>query len=264
MVFGDDNLHMRKTGFDYGEGHVDLGLIFDISSTNETLFDFIIDIENVDLEQLLKEFNYFELSALKEAKKVSGIISLNSEVTGTISEENGLDTKSLEGFVNFDLRKLELSDFEPIQKIGNKIFRKERFEDIRFADVSDELYISNRTIQIPLMEIRSTAFDLFIEGHYSYDHESNIWISIPLSNLKKRDLVDIPDKEGFNETGNKVFIEVTQNEENTFEYKFHLNKRKFYEQRGILEQYNEYQRANKNEKKENKKMERKKKKLIKK
>ena len=69
---------------------------------------------------------------------------------------------------------------------------------------------------------------------------------------------------GFNETGNKVFIEVTQNEENIFEYKFHLNKKKFYEERGILEQYHEYQKTNKDEKKESKKMERKKKKLMKK
>ena len=263
VYFDQERLYMKKTGFEYGDGQISLGLIFDFSEKNQTLFDFDVEIENVDLENFLREFNYFELSSLKEAKKVAGVLSLTTEMKGIIHEENGLDTKSLKGHVNFDLRELELNGFEPIQKIGNKIFKKKRFEDIRFADISEELYIANRTVEIPRMEILSTAFDLFIEGHLNYDNKTNIWISVPLSNIKKRDLAHIPIEKGFIDAGNKVFVEVKDDGENKLEYKFHLNNKKLYEERGILNEYREDHKKSRKQKNENKKTEREKEKLMK-
>jgi len=263
VYFEQESLYMKKTGFNYGDGEVSMGLIFDISEKNQTLFDLDIEIENVDLENFLKEFNYFELSSLKEAKKVAGVISLNTEITGVIDEEKGLDTKSLKGHVNFDLRKLELNGFEPIQKIGDKIFKKKRFEDIRFADISEELYIGDRTVEIPRMEILSTAFDLFVEGHLNYDNKTNIWISVPLSNIKKRDLANIPVEKGFINAGNKVYIEIKENDEKKLEYKFHLNNKKLYEETGIQNQYREDHRKNRKQKNENKKIDKEKEKLMK-
>ena len=264
VYFDQQRLYMKETGFNYGDGKIFLGLIFDFSEINHTLFDFDVKIENVDLENFLKEFNYFELTSLKEAKKVAGIISLTTEMKGSIHEENGLDTKSLKGLVNFDLRELELNGFEPIQKIGNKIFKKKRFENIRFADISEELYISNRTVEIPRMEIQSTAFNLFVEGHLNYDNKTNIWISVPLSNLKKRDLADIPVEKGFIDAGNKVFVEVKDGSEKKLTYIFHLNNKKLYEEKGILNQYREDHKKSRKQKNKNKKTEKEKEKLTKK
>jgi len=263
LYFDQQRLYMKETRFNYGDGNIYLGLIFDFSEKNHTLFDFDATIENVDLENFLKEFNYFELTSLKEAKKVAGVISLTAEMKGSIHEENGLDTKSLKGQVNFDLRDLELNGFEPIQKIGNKIFKKKRFEDIRFADISEEIYIANRTVEIPRMEIQSTAFDLFIEGHLNYDNETNIWISVPLSNLKKRDLADIPVEKGFIDAGNKVFVEVKDGGTKKLVYIFHLNNKKLYEEKGILNQYREDHKKSRKQKNKNKKTEKEKEKLVK-
>ena len=152
--------------------------------------------------------------------------------------------------------KLELSEFEPIQKIGEKIFKDKRLEDIRFADISQEVYIANRTIEIPRTEIQSTAFNLFVEGHFNYDDNTNLWLSIPLANLKKRELVKIPDKEGFINSGKKVFIEVKKNEEGELEYKLHLSNKKLYEERGNLNQYRANHKNNRKLRNQNKKMQR--------
>ncbi|MBG7631625.1 MAG: hypothetical protein IZT56_14505, partial [Bacteroidetes bacterium] len=255
-LLSNEHVYLGKTGFKYGEGEVSLELDFDISKTDESLFDVSLEFTDIDLHPFLREFNYFEISSLKNATNIAGIISLDTEMSGLIHEVNGLDTRTLKGYVNFDLRKLELSEFEPIQKIGEKIFKEQRFEDIRFADISQEIYIANRTIEIPRTEIQSTAFNLFVEGHFNYDDNTNFWLSIPLANLKKRELVKIPDKEGFINSGKKVFVQVKKNEEGELEYKLHLSNKKLYEERGNLNQYRANHKNNRKLRAQNKKMQR--------
>ena len=256
VFLSDEHVYLEKTGFRYGEGEVSLKMDFDVSKTDQSLFDISLEFTDIDLHPFLREFDYFEISSLKNAANIAGIISLDTEMFGTIYEVNGLDTKSLKGYVNFDLRKLELSEFEPIQKIGDKIFKDKRFEDIRFADISQEIYIANRTIEIPRTEIQSTAFNLFVEGHFNYDDKTNIWLSIPLANLKKRDIVKIPDKEGFINSGKKVFIQVKKDEKGELEYKLHLSNKKLYKERGNLNQYRANHKNNRKVRNQNEKMKR--------
>ena len=256
VFLSNEHVYLGKTGFNYREGEVSLELDFDISKTDESLFDISLEFTDIDLEPFLKEFDYFEISSLQNATKTTGIISLDTEMSGVIHEVNGLDTKSLKGYINFDLRKLELSDFEPIQKIGDKIFKDKRLEDIRFADISQEIYIADRTIELPRTEIQSTAFNLFIEGHFNYDDNTNFWLSIPLANFKKRDIVTIPDKQGFINSGKKVFIQVENNEDGELDYKLHLSNKKLYKERGNLNQYRENHKNNRKLRNHNEKMKR--------
>lgn len=264
IFFTNKHLYLKKTGFNYRDGEVSLAVIFDISKTDEALFDINLEFTDIDLNPFLKEFNYFEISSLKETDKIAGIISLDTEMSGLIHEVNGLDTKSLEGSINFNLRELELNGFEPIQKIGDKIFKKKRFENISFADISKEIYVTNRTVEVPRMEIQSTAFNLFIEGYYSYDNNTNFWISIPLANLKKRHLVKIPDKKGFINTGKKVFIQVKTNEENKLDYKLHFSNKKSFKEKADFIQYREDYKINRKLRMQHKKMEKKTKRKLKK
>ena len=234
----DKQIDLKNIQFNYGKGNVDLEMVLDISKIDKTPFDLNLNIESINLKRFLEEFNYFELKALKNTKNVDGIISLNSKIKGEIHETKGLNTQSLLGDIKFDLKDLVLDGFVPLENIGNKIFKKKRFEDIRFANISDSLHVSNRTVQIPRVEIQSTAFNLFLEGQLNYDFKTNIWVSIPLSNLKKRDLVSIPNKKGFIDSGKKVYIQIIDDSTGKLEYKFHLSDKKLKEYRNSLNETN--------------------------
>ena len=239
-------------------------LEFDISKPNITSFNIDLKADEIDLGSLLKEFDYFGLSSLKDAKKLKGIISFDTNMSGNVNEDTGLDTKSLKGTVALKLTQLEVNGFEPIIKVANKVFKKERFEDIRFGPIQETLYISNRTIEIPQTEIQSTAFDLFVEGHLNYDFKTNIWVSVPLSNIKKRDFLMIPDKKGYAESGNKVYVQVKDDGNGNLDYKFHLNNKKLYEEKGNLSQYKSSHKQERETKRDYKKQARKEKKEAKK
>ena len=152
----------------------------------------------------------------------------------------GIVSRSLKGQIYFKLEDAQVTGFDPIIKVANKVFKKERFEDIRFGPIENTFYLSDNIVDIPQTEIQSTAFNIFVSGQYGFGEENtNIWTSIPLKNLKKRDLVNIPDKKGYIEAGKMVYIEAKSGKNDDIKYVLHLSPRKYYKERGMLSQYRE-------------------------
>jgi hypothetical protein len=88
------------------------------------------------------------------------------------------------------------------------------------------------------MQIQSTALDFFVDGHLGYQEvPTNLWTGIPLSNFKSRDLVDIPNKTGYIESGKKVYIEAKSGKNNKIKYKLHFSERKYFKERELLSEY---------------------------
>jgi hypothetical protein len=84
--------------------------------------------------------------------------------------------------------------------------------------------------------LQSNAFNVFIDGYYHRDYP-NIWLSIPLFNLRKRDLSIVPKKEGYARRKTKFHMEYGQHKKPKLSFKFRLSKRKFYKDRGLLEKW---------------------------
>jgi len=87
------------------------------------------------------------------------------------------------------------------------------------------------------MEIQSTALHLFVEGNFGKNDATNLWISVPLDNLKKADRSVIPEKLGYAGAKHKVYLEALSDKDGKIHLKFHPTKKKYYIERGIPEQY---------------------------
>ncbi len=235
---GSSLLQFADMHFEYRGSPVQLNANLSLDQDTITPLNFSLFTEYFDLGTLVETYNYFGLSALQSAQKVAGKVSLNVNLSGQINDASGLDPKSLLGAVQFTLHEAELVNFEPIQRIADKFFRTERFESIRFAPVTDTLYITQKVVHIPRMEIQSTAFNLFLEGHINYDDNTNLWISVPWQNFTAWEEGDsIPPKTGYYQSGAKLYVEVIGNADNGVDYKFHLSKKKLYKHQGIFPLY---------------------------
>ena len=231
-------IFLEDTGFDYYKGNVNLNAYINIEKTEETLFALEFNTDKLDLEKLLYSFDHFGIEALKEADKIGGEINLEAFLEGAIGEKIGLQTETLSGRIAFDLENVQIKKFTPLTDIASKIFKKQRFDNIRFAPINEVIYISDNTVEIPQFEIQSTALDFFIEGHLGFKNKgTNIWASVPLENLKRRDVVNIPDKKGYIEAGKKLFVEIASEQDQKATYKLHLTNKKLYEQKNMLSQY---------------------------
>ncbi|MCF6306482.1 MAG: AsmA-like C-terminal region-containing protein [Flavobacteriaceae bacterium] len=199
---------------------------FDISNDTQTQFSTNFNLDNFAIENLLSSFNNFGYKQLGKPTEITGVINLNADFSGIINDAEGVIYDSLEADLTYDIEKLNLNNFQPIIDSGNKVFRKKRFEEIKFANINSTLNLKNNIILIPSTNVQSTAFDFFIEGKLDNTNHTDLWISIPLSNLKRRDLTQAPNKKTFDKAGRKIYLEITAGKDGGLEQKVHLRDKK--------------------------------------
>lgn len=231
-----DQMAFRNAGFEFKGRPVQLSATVDIDDEQETPFELAVETERFDLAALVETYDYFGLTSLQHAEKVAGKVSLKAELQGKVVDSIGLAKDRLLGRIIFNLHEAELVNFAPIQEVANKFFRTERLHTIRFAPITDTLLITHRVVHIPRMEIQSTAFNLFVEGHLNYDDNTNIWVSLPWQNLRSWQEGELPEKTGYAQSGGKLFVEITEVDQE-MKYRLRLTNKRLYRHRGIPEQY---------------------------
>ena len=239
LHFEDQNrIYLEKSEFEFHQGSVSLDAHLDISKPESTLFSFGVTTDRIEVDKLLEAFDYFDLPSLRSASEINGLVSLDTEIEGEINKEGLINPESLRGIINFDMEEAQVAGFEPIIKSGGKIFKKERLQDIRFMPIQNSMILENKILDIPLMEIQSSAFELFVAGQLGFgDALTNLWIGFPLNNLKSRDVRNIPDKKGYMAAGKKVYVEAKSDEKKGMKYVLHLTPKKFFEERDMMESY---------------------------
>jgi len=239
FYFENENLlYLENTTFDFFKGKVTLDAHLDITDPYKTEFSIGVITDRIDFEKLLISFDYFDIPSIKEADKIDGKVSMDTRIEGKLIDSTGLISNSLRGTIGFNLQEMQLKGFDPIIKVGKVVFKKKRLEDIRFGTIENVLYFANSTVEFPLMEIQSTAFDFYIAGQLGYGEvPTNMWTAMPFSNFKNRDITNIPDKKEYNEAGKKVYIEAKNNKDNKIKYKLHLSEKKYFKERNSLNEY---------------------------
>ena len=230
LLFENKNtLQIKNTYCYFYNKKLTLDAEIDIGNLNKTHFNTNFNLDNFAIEQLLATFENFGYKKLDKPTEVYGIIDLNAGFSGEIDDTEGVNYDSLKGDVNFNIKQLNINDFQPIVDAGNKVFRKQRFEEIKFANIQSTVKLKGNIISIPSTNVQSTAFDFFIEGKLDNTSHTDLWISIPLSNLKRRDLTKAPRKKTFSESGKKIYLEIKADQDGTLEHKVYLRNKKHIE-----------------------------------
>ncbi|MBI1225019.1 MAG: hypothetical protein GC192_07250 [Bacteroidetes bacterium] len=229
---------LDKTGFRFYDGSVSFQGSVDLGLVNSTPYSGQFQTDKLNVAKLLESLDYLDIPSFKNIEKLSGQATLDLVLTGAINEMGqGIVSSENNGKLVFELSNITIRGFAPLDELAAKIMMKKRFKELSFAPLENRLDIHGKDIDIPLMEIQSNAINMFVEGTYSYGDNTNIWVSIPLDNLKSPDGNTIPKKRGYAATKRKIYLEVTTDENGNNKFKFHFRKKKFYKQRGILEQY---------------------------
>ena len=251
-----NKLILEETAFNFYNGNASLKGQFDFNDPGPLPFTSEVRTQDLDVEKLLRSLDYLNLPSLRSIEKLSGRITMDLQLAGIIAE-NGLVHEATKGQLDVLLNDVELLGMAPLDTLARKIRMEKRFHDLLFAPIQNHFTIDGLHIDIPMMEIQSNAINLFMKGTLSYGDKTNLWIAIPLDNLKKADRSVVPPKRGYAATKSKVYIEVTSDEVGNNKFKFRLSSKKFYKQRGIKPQYREDKRKSKKIRKELKKQNRK-------
>ncbi|MCF8246813.1 MAG: AsmA-like C-terminal region-containing protein [Saprospiraceae bacterium] len=231
-------LILDQTGFRFHDGSVRFQGSVDLGQLQSTPFTGRFQTDKLNAAQLLESLDYLDIPSFKDIEKLSGQVTLNLDLSGAMTQGGkGLVPEENSGEFNFELSNIVVKGFSPLDELAAKIRMKKRFEQLSFAPLENQLTIKGKDVQIPLMEIQSNAINMFIEGTYSYGDNTNIWVSIPLDNLKTPDSSVIPSNRGYAASKRKIYVEVTTDAKGSNKFKFHFRKKQFYKQRGIKKQY---------------------------
>ncbi|MDA8693396.1 AsmA-like C-terminal region-containing protein, partial [Saprospiraceae bacterium] len=239
----DSVFYISDSKFEYRGSDVLMNSVIhlsdDIDSIDAKLNATTIDIENLitDLEELTKK----DLSSINY---ISGTLDFDANISQYYRASDQLIDTTINGDLNFTISDLIIDEAPWMEKIGRKLLQPNRFKNVRFAPISNQLTFRNDSLYIPLMEIQSTAFDVFVDGHYHSDHP-NVWLSLPLFNLKERDISVIPKKEGFARRKMKLHFEYAMHNKAKPNVKLRLSKRKFYKDRGQLDLWKKIRKSKK-------------------
>jgi hypothetical protein len=137
---------------------------------------------DVDIRQLFSEFDNFGQDILTSHH-------LQGRGTSEISWRMNLDNNaevllpSLAVTANLTILDGRLQKFSPMENLS-KFAEVQELQDVRFEKLSNQITISEETIYIPEMDIRSNLFDLSIMGTHTFENKIDYSIKI-----KQRDIV---------------------------------------------------------------------------
>jgi hypothetical protein len=90
--------------------------------------------------------------------------------------------KSLTARGNLEITDGELVQFEPMMKLSRYI-NVDELRLIRFKTLKNDIFINDRLVSIPEMAIHSSAFNIRISGHQSFDNLFEYRLNVLLSEV---------------------------------------------------------------------------------
>jgi hypothetical protein len=170
-------------------------------------------MRDVHIKDFFRAFDNFGQKTITD-DNLYGSINMDTKLRTKVDDNFNVIIASLTGKVSLTVLNGRLVNFEPVEKMGNFLFKKRDFEDVKFAQINCDFDVVSRDLDIARMEIESTVLRLFLEGTYSLDKKhTDLTIQVPLSNLKKRDRSYVPERVGEDsKVGASVFLRAQSDE----------------------------------------------------
>ncbi len=219
--------------FHYTAGRLDLSSlkIIALSGTTEGSFSLVgnpagsfatqgtFTFDNIDINKTFKSFKNFGQSFIV-AENLEGSLSGNLTLLMPLDSLFNPIGKDVTAEGKYVLLNGALNNFEPLKALSDYIELSE-LQEVRFSRVENDLYIKDKYVAVPQMEIRSTAADFTISGkHYfddSYEYHVKTYLSVLLSKKARKssrssDEFGAIEEDGLGRTS--IFLKVTGLDDN--------------------------------------------------
>lgn len=140
-----------------------------------------VDVNRLDIKQMFYVFNNFSQDVLKDHHLkglVSGKIGISSEWNNALV----LNRDKLLVDADILIEQGELVNFEPMLGLS-RFVSVDELKNIKFSTLKDRIYIKDKQIIIPQMEVKSSAFDISASGNHLFDNHYTYKLRILLSDI---------------------------------------------------------------------------------
>jgi hypothetical protein len=141
-------------------------------------------VTNIDVNKAFTTFHNFGQSFLK-AENIKGTLSGSLSLLFPMDSILNFKINTLTAEGNYHLVNGALINFDPVKQLSTFIELSE-LENISFEQLDNDFFIRNNNLYIPLMEVKSSAADLSVNGKHSFDNDYEYHVKILLSEILSR------------------------------------------------------------------------------
>jgi len=177
--------YTRKLAFNSSGGKATLSGIADASKRNIVDIESSFEVDNVNIDSVFYVFENFNQDFLID-QNLRGKIKANVETSLRLNSQLKLLPESLSATISTSIIGGELNDFEPMQKLS-KYVEEDKLDHLTFSELRNEIFIENKTIYLPQMEVSSNVSTIKIGGTHTFDQQIDYHVVAPLRNKEKID-----------------------------------------------------------------------------
>ncbi len=165
----------------------DLELSGIVDAKNAKAIDLITsaNLKGIRLDSLFYVFENFRQDFIGH-QHLKGSADATILMEATLNEGLHIFPETLIADASAVIRNGELNNFAPLRGL-NKYLDDEGLNNLRFADLKNDIHIENKTVYIPQMEVRSNVTSLVVSGTHTFDQQIDYRIIAPLRSKKKID-----------------------------------------------------------------------------
>lgn len=180
---GGSDMHIRLNNWHLADGRL-TGLLRWQELPNGYQLKGAVDGKQVDIRQLFAQFHDFDQSFITQ-QHLSGRLDFKSSLLLRFDRNYNLLPQQLEVLADLDLQQGALTGFEPLNSLS-RFVDAEELRNLRFQRLTNHIEIRNGMIDIPDMQINSSATRMRVSGQHSFDHAYTYYIQLSLSDLWKK------------------------------------------------------------------------------
>ncbi len=138
-------------------------------------------LEKINIRDLFAGFQNFGQEFIQD-KHIKGVGTADIQLQSSWNPGFEFDPNKLQLNSHLIIEKGELVDFSPLLKLSSYV-SVEELKNVKFSTLENTIKIRNNNINIPAMEIQSSALSVFISGSHNFDNEIDYQIRLLLSEL---------------------------------------------------------------------------------
>ena len=141
-------------------------------------------LDQINVRQLFYEFENFGQTTMRHKHlrgKTTSDVYLSSEWDPYLNSV----PENLYAFLDIKINDGELIEFEPMLLMSDYISVDE-LKRIRFSTLENQIEVKNRSVEIPFMEIQSSAMDIAGSGTHFFDNTLDYEIEFSLNEIMSK------------------------------------------------------------------------------
>ncbi len=142
-------------------------------------------VNGVYLDSAFYVFENFQQTFVND-KHLKGQAYAAVDLEMVLNEKLKLFPETLIANITTTIKNGELNNFEPLHKL-DKYLDDDGLNRLRFANLTNDIHIENKTVYIPQMEVSSNVTTIQISGTHTFDQRIDYRVIAPLRSKKKID-----------------------------------------------------------------------------